>query len=89
MPEEDCPNCGASVPTGASACPECGSDEATGWSQTAYCDSLGIPDPDEEFDHAAFVEDEFGRPDKKSARPSLVWAIVALIVIATLLGLLY
>ncbi len=89
MPPEECPYCGAPVPENASACPDCGSDESTGWSQAAYCENLGIPDPDEEFDHDTFVENEFGRADKKSARPSVVWVIVAFVVVATLLGLLY
>jgi len=58
------------------------------WSQSAYCDSLGIPDPDEEFNHEAFVEEEFGRADKKTPRPALGWVVVAITVIVILLGLL-
>jgi RNA polymerase subunit RPABC4/transcription elongation factor Spt4 len=88
MPEQDCPNCGATVPTGAEACPECGSDESTGWSQSAYCESLGIPDPDEEFDHDAFVENEFGRPKKKPTMSPLIWTMVAIVVILVLLGII-
>lgn len=88
MPEEDCPNCGATVPAGANACPECGSDESTGWSQKAYCESLGIPDPDEEFDHDAFVENEFSRTGKKTARSPLVWTIAAIVVIFVLIGII-
>lgn len=91
MTAEDCPHCGADVPSGARACPECGSDESTGWSQTAHCDNLGIPDPDEEFDYDAFVENEFGRANKRSARPSMIWALwtlISIVVIAVILGLI-
>jgi hypothetical protein len=49
---------------------------------------LGIPDPDEVFDHAAFVDEEFGGAEKKSARPRLAWVFVAVVVIAILLGLI-
>ena len=38
--------------------PECVSDEKTGWSDSAHADNLGIPD--EHFDSAEFVKDEFG-----------------------------
>ena len=55
MTPEICPNCEAEVPAGARACPACGADEETGWSQSAHCDRLGIPDPDEPFDYGGFV----------------------------------
>lgn len=76
------------MPDGATSCPECGSDESTGWSQSAHCDGLGIPDPDEEFDYDAFVENEFGRGENKSARPKLLWVFVAIVVVAVFLGLI-
>jgi hypothetical protein len=46
------------VPPHARACPECGSDERTGWSEEAR--TAGLDLPDEEFDYADFVRQEFG-----------------------------
>ena len=89
MPEGYCPNCGTELSPADRACPECGSDEATGWSQSAYCENLGIPDPDEEFDHDEFVASEFGHADKKTSRPRLVWVFVTIAIIAILLGFVW
>jgi hypothetical protein len=72
------------VPPGARACPECGADEDTGWSQGAYCDRLGIPDPDEEFDREEFVKNEFG-PAEKPSRIKVIWIITALVLAGLLL----
>ena len=88
MPPEFCPHCGAEVPPNARACPECGSDEQTGWSDRATADRLGLPD--EDFDYAEFVKEEFGGQNK--IRPRGVapfWWIVAMITLAILLALLF
>jgi predicted nucleic acid-binding Zn ribbon protein len=75
---EECPVCGADVPTGAAACPECGSDERTGWSQAARYDGLGLPD--EEFDYQGFVERELeGRGLRR--RHARFWWVVAVLVL--------
>lgn len=82
MAPELCPNCGAEVPAGARVCPECGSDEETGWSDAAYADRLGLPD--EQFDHDAFVREEFGAARPASRRPAWerwVLAGMALLII--------
>jgi hypothetical protein len=86
MPPETCPNCGAEVPRDARACPECGADEETGWSETAYVSRLNLPDDD--FDHAAFVKDEFGPEPVKPRGIGWFWWVVALLVAAGMLFLL-
>jgi len=81
MPPETCPNCGAIVPRKAKACPDCGADEATGWSDSATADRLGIPD--ENFDYARYVREEFHPPRVKPAGIQWLWWVTAL----ALLGL--
>lgn len=89
MTPEDCPHCGEPVPAGARACPHCGSDESTGWSDASDFDRLGVSDPDEPFDHDAFVQNEFGRADAGSARPNWIWLLITIVLLLALLGLLY
>jgi uncharacterized membrane protein YvbJ len=79
MKPDICPQCGAVVPERAKACPECGSCEETGWSESAKCDALGIPD--ESFDYNEFVENEFGAKKSGTQGPSILWKIVAVIVL--------
>lgn len=85
MPPELCPVCGAEVPPNARACPECGADDQTGWSEKAHSQRLGLPD--DEFDHDAFVKDEFG--PKPSVRPhgiSWIWWLTAILLLLALLA---
>jgi hypothetical protein len=84
MTPETCPNCGADVPSKAKACPECGACESTGWSGDASVDSLGLPDDSFEYDD--YVKREFG-PRKLAPRGiHPVWWVVAILLIAALLG---
>jgi hypothetical protein len=80
---EICPHCGALVPRRAKACPACGSDEETGWSDRATAQRLDLPD--DEFDYAEFVREEFGAGTGASRiRPRGVrwlWWIVALVLV--------
>jgi hypothetical protein len=85
MPPENCPNCGADVPTQAKCCPECGADEQSGWSDTAYADKLGIPH--DSFDYDEFVKDEFNPARTKPRGIHWIWWITALILV--LLFLVY
>jgi len=81
---ETCPNCGADLPPRAKACPECGSDEKTGWSEAARYAGLDLPD--EEFDHADFVQREFGEsPLKPRGIHWLWWGVAVLLVIGFVL----
>lgn len=66
-PPGECPVCGGEVPSAARACPGCGACHGSGWSEKAAYDALGLPD--EEFDHRAFVEEEFERPRGGPPRP--------------------
>jgi hypothetical protein len=74
----------------AGACPECGSDEATGWSDRAHASRLGLPD--EEFNYAEFIEEEFGKTRENPVKPiSIQWlwwvvALVLLLVVAAILS---
>lgn len=81
MTPETCPQCGADVPARARACPECGADERTGWSDAAHADRLGLP-AGEEFDHEAFVREEFGE-GRTPGRPWWWW-LVAVVLLAAL-----
>ena len=83
MPPDTCPNCGADVPRHARACPECGSDDQTGWSDRARVDHLGLPDDD--FDHDAFVREEFGSERAKPRGLAWYWWLVALLMVALFL----
>ena len=71
------------VPPRARACPECGADEETGWSDAARAQQLGLPD--EHFDHAEFVREEFGQGGSR-VRPKGVswfwWLVAVLLVLA-------
>jgi len=84
---ENCPNCGADLSPNAKACPECGSDEKTGWSEDAYVSRLDLPD--EKFEYATFVENEFGKKKIVPGGMNWLWWSIAIIVIAVfvLLGL--
>lgn len=83
MPPEVCPNCGASVPRNAKACPQCGSDEKTGWSDSACASNPGIPE--DEFDHDAFVKDEFGSRSPKPRGIHWLWWLTALLLVLSFL----
>lgn len=85
MAPEVCPNCDGEVPAGARACPECGADETTGWSQSAQCDRLGIPDPDEEFDYGAFVQNEFAPHARGNTGRRLIWTVTGVVLLLALL----
>jgi predicted nucleic acid-binding Zn ribbon protein len=79
MTPDQCPVCGAEVPTGARACPECGSDEKTGWSDRARYDEIGVPD-DESFSYDEFVKREFGG-EKPKRKNQTVWIVAAILVL--------
>jgi uncharacterized membrane protein YvbJ len=88
-PPQNCPNCGADVPTGAKACPACGADEKTGWSEDAAVGGLNLPH--ESFDYDDFVDREFG---KKKVLPHGIgwfWWLVAVVLVvlfaAAMIGL--
>lgn len=86
MTPDPCPHCGAPVPDDARACPECGADEQTGWSSGATAQRLGLPD-EEEFDHDRFVREEFGGgAPRRRGLPRWLVVIVALGLIALVLG---
>lgn len=85
-PPEICPQCGATVPARARACPSCGSDENTGWSDDAVADRLDLPD--DSFDHDEFVRSEWGPEHTPGRNWAWVWWLVAVILIAILLGFL-
>lgn len=89
MTPEICPNCDEEVPEGALACPSCGADERTGWSDSAHCDRLGIPDPDEEFDYEAFVKEEFSDERDRPVRPKMIWMVTAVVVVLIFLLMLW
>ena len=80
---EICPHCGALVPPQARACPECGSDEETGWSDRATAQRLNLPE--DEFDYAEFVKEEFGPGHGESRiRPRGIrwlWWMVAVVLV--------
>ncbi|MBX3744654.1 MAG: zinc-ribbon domain-containing protein [Verrucomicrobiae bacterium] len=80
MRPETCPQCGADVPARARACPECGADERTGWSDAAHADRLGLPS-EEDFDHEAFVREEFGG-ERPPGRPWWWWLVAVVLLVA-------
>ena len=84
MSLKTCPNCGADVPRGAKSCPECGADETTGWSESADADRLDLPD--DHFDYAAFVKEEFGPPRVKPQGIHWLWWVTALALIGLFLS---
>ncbi len=46
-PPENCAQCEAEIPRGASSCPECGADERTGWDANPWVtepDAVEIPE---------------------------------------------
>jgi hypothetical protein len=82
-----CPNCGEEVSPRAKACPECGSDEQTGWSEAAQSGGLDLPD--EEFDYQDYVKREFSGATPKPRGMAWYWWVVAVLVLATFLFLLF
>jgi hypothetical protein len=78
--------CGAEVPAGAKACAECGACHASGWSEQAAYDALDLPDA--EFDHAAFVADEFEPPRFGQGRPRWMMVTAAGLILLVLIWLL-
>ncbi len=83
MPPEVCPNCGEILPRTAKVCPECGSDEKTGWSDKACADNLNLPD--EDFDHAEFVKEEFSAGLARPRGIHWLWWLTALVLIGLFL----
>ena len=43
-PPAECAQCGATIPSRASACPECGADERTGWREASIYDGMDLPE---------------------------------------------
>ncbi|MEI8341137.1 MAG: zinc ribbon domain-containing protein [Verrucomicrobiota bacterium] len=82
---EVCPVCGEDVPRGSLACPECGADHRSGWRDV---DGDPADLPEEDFDYAGFVEQEFGSPVKPSGIKA-VWWITAMILLFALLGIYF
>ena len=76
---DSCPHCGADLPPRAKACPACGSDEQTGWSEQARYDGLDLPD--DEFDHADFVQREFAESPLRPRGIHWLWWAVAVALI--------
>ena len=76
---ENCPNCGADVPSGARACPECGADEKTGWAEDAEVGNLGIPE--ESFDYNEYVKREFDGDDGAEEKRGRKWKITAIVLL--------
>ena len=76
-----CPVCSEAVPRNAVTCPGCGADHLSGWREAAAADGLDLPD--ESFDYAEFVRNEF-TPGIKPAGISTVWWIAAIFVIVVL-----
>ncbi len=72
-PPGDCPNCGETVPAGATACPHCGADEFTGWSEETYLDGVDLP-----------ADDEVREAERPVARAIQAWLLVAVFVMITL-----
>jgi uncharacterized membrane protein YvbJ len=86
MTPENCPNCGADVPSGAKACPQCGADENTGWSEDAYASSLNLPD--DSFVYDEFVEREFNKKKPLPYGARWFWWMVAIgVLVFFIIGL--
>ena len=83
---EVCPVCGEDVPTGALACPECGADERSGWREGGADDEAadGAGLPDDKFDYAAFVAEEFGHSPKPRGIAAIWWITAILLLVALL-----
>lgn len=76
-----CPVCGEDVPPGALACPECGADHNSGWKDDA--DRIdGVDLPDEDFNYAEFVQQEFGSSLKAGAIKPLWWIVALILIVA-------
>ena len=76
-----CPQCGAALPDEVEACPECGSCEETGWSERARYEAMGVDYDSDEFDYAAFVENEFSKEKRSPQAKQWFWGLVAAILI--------
>ncbi|MGB8342368.1 MAG: zinc ribbon domain-containing protein [Chthoniobacterales bacterium] len=76
-----CPVCGEDVPPRALACPECGADHNSGWKEDA--DRIDAVDlPDEDFNYAEFVQQEFGSSLKAVAIKPLWWIVALILIVA-------
>jgi hypothetical protein len=76
-----CPVCGQEVLPRALACPECGADHHSGWKEnTDLIDAIDLPD--EDFNYAAFIEQEFGAPVKPVAIKPVWWIVALLLIVA-------
>ena len=81
---DECPVCGAIVPSRARACPECGADEKTGWDEEATrYDGLDLPGEisagDQDFSN------ENKRPRTDSNGLAWYWWVVGIFLIVVLL----
>ena len=73
--------CNEDVPRNSLACPECGADHNSGWREDA--DTYDAVDlPDEAFDYAQFVEQEFGSSTKPTAIKTFWWITAIVVIVA-------
>lgn len=82
-----CPVCGDEVSPNAKACPECGACEKSGWSDRSLHED-GLDLPDEDFDYAGFVAEEFAGGPKRSL-PQWFWTVVAAVLLLAFAALVF
>ncbi len=70
-----CPHCGEILPPNAINCKACGSDAHTGWADAYYSEDL-------EADYEEILENEFGKPKKKTGFGKIITVAIAVILIA-------
>jgi hypothetical protein len=83
-----CPSCGTEVRVGSKTCAKCASERATKkwgaveerkpWEQAETYDGLDLPD--DEFDYAKFLEEEFGSAPKRSGKEWFWWSTAVLLL---------
>ena len=84
-----CPVCGEEVPPRAVACPECGADHNSGWKDDANSyDGVDLPE-ENDFDYAAFVQEEFGSTPKPAGMKWGWWITAILLLLAMALVFFY
>ena len=82
-----CPVCGEEVSPNAKSCPECGACEKSGWGDGSVHED-GLDLPDEDFDYAGFVAEEFGHA-RKRGRSQWFWALVAAVLVLAFAALAF